>query len=199
MVEEEGGVAEEDVASLKRKVKRAAHLLLFRSHTKPGVKGWELKRALGRDYLRVIDLLNEALDDLGLQVKVDLGGEGRGEGSLSSARFYIVLKEAPTTLEVKGSGWRIDDLAALAATLMYILSRQGKAPSKEVEKMLKKKFPDWRVEYNLERFIRMGYLAEDDEGMIHIGWRTRAEIDRKTLLEILLGKEAGKRERSTKS
>ena len=42
---------------------------------------------------------------------------------------------------------------------------------------------------DIDRFIRRGYLEEDDEGMLYVGWRTRAEVDQKALLGLLLGRE----------
>ena len=55
--------------------------------------------------------------------------------------------------------------------------------------MLEEKFPRWRIESTIDRFIRRGYLSEDDEGLLYVGWRARAEIDQRTLLGLLLGKE----------
>jgi len=51
-------------------MKRAAHLLFFKRHSKPGAKGWELKRSVGRDYAKVVEVLDESLKPLDLQVKV---------------------------------------------------------------------------------------------------------------------------------
>ncbi|MFQ5711832.1 MAG: hypothetical protein ACE5GD_08660 [Candidatus Geothermarchaeales archaeon] len=133
-------------------------------------------------------MFDEEIQKLGLTVKkVSEGGE---EGDEEKTRYYVVMKDHPRAIDARTFGWRIDDLAILAATLMYILSRRGKAPLKEVERNLQSKFPKWRVEYNIDRFIRMGYLSEDDKGMVYVGWRTRAEIDAKTLLDLLVGKEA---------
>jgi hypothetical protein len=87
------------------------------------------------------------------------------------------------------SGWRIDDIAVLGATVAYIISRRGKAPRSEVESLLKQKLPGWKIGFNLDRFIRMGYLAEDEHGILHVDWRTRAEIDKKTLLELVLAED----------
>jgi len=60
----------EEAAALDRKVRRAARILFYRRHRQPGVKGWELKKALGRDYRRVVGLLNQRLESLDLQVRV---------------------------------------------------------------------------------------------------------------------------------
>jgi hypothetical protein len=86
------------------------------------------------------------------------------------------------------SGWRIDDLAVLAASIALITSRQGRAPRSDIEQILREKFPKWRVDINLDRFIRIGYLSKDEHDMLYIGWRSRAEIDQKTLMELLLAK-----------
>ena len=155
-------------------MKKAAQLLFFRSHYRPGIKEWELKKALGRDYKKIIEILNEELDKLGMEVKAIDGEE--------NTRYLITLKDAKIE---KASGWRVDDVAMLAASIAYIVSRQGKASKNEIEQILKDKFPNWRITTTLDRFIRQGYLGEDEE-VLYIGWRTMAEVDRKTLLESIL-------------
>lgn len=176
---------EKDVAELREKVARAAQLLLFRRHMQPGVKEWELKRDLGRNYLEIIKVLDGELGKLGLMVKkVEEGGEGS-----EADRYFVTMRGHPAVSEARTFGWRIDDMAILTVVLSYILSKRGKAPLKEVERVLEEKFPRWRVEQDIDRFIRRGYLAEDDEGVIYIGWRTRAEVDQKALLGLLLGRE----------
>lgn len=181
----------EEAALYARKVRRAAQILLFQRHRRPGVKGWELRRSLGRDYARVLGILKEELEGLGLRVKT-IYDEGEApphptEGDLDKARFYITLADPPPTTDAVTSGWRIDDLAALAVALAYITSKQGRAPRKEVEELLKKKLPGWRVEMNLDRFVRRGYLGEDERGFLYIDWRTRAEVDQKALISLILG------------
>jgi hypothetical protein len=176
---------EEARTRTERKVKRAAQLLFFRRHRTPGVKGWELKKALGDDYIEVIGVLNSALDRLGMEVKrISEEGEERGEGEEKTERdrFMIVLKDPAIE---KASGERIDDVAMLSATLAYIISKQGKAPRKAVEDFLNEKFPKQRVFFALDRYIRQGYVG-DDEGVLYIGWRTRAEVDKKSLLDLIL-------------
>lgn len=172
---------EEDLRTkTERKVKRAAQLMFFRRHRIPGVKGWELKKALGDDYMEVIAVLNSTLDKLGMEVKriTEEGGEEKAERD----RFMIVLKNH---LVEKASGERIDEVAMLSATLAYIISKQGKAPRKAVEAFLSDKFPKRRVFFALDRYVKQGYLGEDDR-VLYIGWRTRAEVDRKSLLDLIL-------------
>ncbi|MGB2726961.1 MAG: hypothetical protein WBD09_00590 [Halobacteriota archaeon] len=177
---------EEDLRTkTERKVKRAAQLMFFRRHRIPGVKGWELKKALGDEYMEVIAVLNSTLDKLGMEVKRISEEEGRREGEEEKAerdRFMIVLKNH---LVEKASGERIDEVAMLSATLAYIISKQGKAPRKAVESFLSDKFPKHRVFFALDRYVKQGYLGEDDRAL-YIGWRTRAEVDRKSLLDLIL-------------
>jgi len=176
---------ERDIVELREKLARAAQLLLFRHHMQPGAKAWELKHALGRDYEQILKLLDGELEKLGLIVK----RVSEGEESSESDRYFVTLRGHPTLTEARTFGWRIDDMGMLTVALAHILAKRGKAPLKEVERVLEEKFPRWRIESTIDRFIRRGYLSEDDEGLLYIGWRARAEIDQKTLLGLLLGKE----------
>jgi hypothetical protein len=179
------------------KVKRAAHLLLYRRHRKPGVKGWELRKSLGSDYPKVLKILDNYLANLDLQVKAvfEEGAPPQSElektsvEDLDKARFYVTLREGVTPKETKLIGWRIDDLAGLAIAISFIISKKGKAPKEEVEKLLRDKLPGWRVDLNLKRYIRYGYLAEDETGQLYLDWRTRAEVNQKTLINLLLTTE----------
>ncbi|RJS69614.1 hypothetical protein CW714_08395 [Methanophagales archaeon] len=189
MEEESETETEEELRTrTEKKVKKAAQLLFFRRHRVPGVKGWELKKALGDNYLDVLGVLNSALDKFGMEVKriSEGGGTGIGEGEEKEKaerdRFMIVLKDY---LIEKASGARIDDVAILSATLAYIISKQGKAPRKEIEDFLADKFPKRRIYFAIDRYISQGYLGEEDK-VLYIGWRTRAEVDRKTLLDLIL-------------
>ena len=60
----------DETASLVRKIKRASKILFYQRHRQPGVKGWELKKTLGKDYLKVVKILNEQLENLDLQVRI---------------------------------------------------------------------------------------------------------------------------------
>ncbi|MDH5450907.1 MAG: hypothetical protein OEX77_08440 [Candidatus Bathyarchaeota archaeon] len=187
---------EERLAKLKkkayytRKLKRATHLLFYRRHQKPGVKGWELKRGLGVDYPKVLKILDSYLEKLDLEVKTVFEGEKPAEKpsreQLDKARFYITLRGSLAPKETKMMGWRIDDIAGLATAISYVTSKKGKAPREEVEDLLRNKLPGWRVDINMNRYIRSGYLAEDGNKQLYLDWRTRAEIDQKTLVELLL-------------
>jgi hypothetical protein len=184
MEEESETETEEELRTrTEKKVKKAAQLLFFRRHRVPGVKGWELKKALGDNYLDVLGVLNSALDKFGMEVKrISEEGEGEEKEKAERDRFMIVLKDH---LIEKASGARIDDVAILSATLAYIISKQGKAPRKEIEDFLADKFPKRRIYFALDRYISQGYLGEEDK-VLYIGWRTRAEVDRRALLDLIL-------------
>ncbi len=180
----------DDTAAYVRKMKRAAKLLFYKRHQQPGVKGWELKRALGADYAKIIDILNQRLEGLDLRVKTVYETPEQPQNptdeQLDKARFYITLKEPLQASDLTMTGWRIDDVAVLVVAVAYIISKQGKAQRKEVEQILAEKLPKWRLEHSLNRFIRMGYLGQDDAGVLYLDWRARAEIDQKALLKLIL-------------
>jgi len=176
------------------KMKRATHMLFYRRHQKPGVKGWELHKALGADYPKVLDILDGYLKSLDLQVKTVYEEEKTPVGKpsleeLDKARFYVTLRGELTPKEAKMIGWRIDDLAGLAVTIAYVISKKGQAPRKEVEKLLNEKLPGWKVGLNIDRYIRYGYLQQDDKNQLYLDWRTRAEVDEKALIDMLLSSE----------
>ncbi len=190
---EEGRDGLKRKAHYMRQLKRAAHLLFYRRHRKPGVKGWELRKRLGSDYPKVLEILDSHLETLDLKVKSVFEEEKPAEKptleQLDKARFYITLRGGLTPKETKMMGWRIDDIAGLAMSISYIISKKGKAPREEVEDLLRNKLPGWRVDINMDRYIRSGYLAEDENKQLYLDWRTRAEIDQKTLVDLLLGTE----------
>ncbi len=176
-----------------RKIKRAAHLLFYRRHTRPGVKGWELRKKLGTDYPKVLKILDSNLENLDLQIKTVFETEKpAGKPTLEQldkARFYVALRGGLVPKETKMMGWRIDDIAGLATTIAYIIAKKGTAPREEVESLLRKKLPGWKVDINMNRYIRYGYLAEDQNRQLYLDWRTRAEIDQKMLVDLVLGAE----------
>ena len=186
-----------DLSSKKKgvygsKVKKAVQMLFYKRHQKPGVKGWELHKALGSDYPKVIDLVEDYLKPLDLQVKVVFEEEKTPEKptieELDKARFFVALSSGTVTKD-KLMGWRIDDLAGLAITISFIISKKGQAARKDVEKMLGEKMPNWKIGLNLDRYIRYGYLTQDEQGQLFLDWRTRAEVDQKALIDMLLSAE----------
>ncbi|MGE5556242.1 MAG: hypothetical protein ACM3UY_08300 [Methanocella sp.] len=173
------------------KVKKAAQLLFYRRHVQPGVKGYELRKALGSDYPKVLEVLDDYLAPLDMQVKTVFEEEKAPEKptleELDKARFFVTLRDVTT--KDKLMGWRIDDLAGLAITISYIVANKGQAARKVIEKLLSEKIPNWKVQLNLDRYIRYGYLTQDDKGQLYLDWRTRAEVDQKKLIEMLLSAE----------
>lgn len=171
-----------------RKLAIATAMLLFTSHRLPGVRGYELRRRLGKNYLKIIDMLNRRLNPLGLRIKIIFEDNKAGEYSqedFDRARFFITLNEPLTLSDITAAGWRIDEVSILAATLAYLYPRGGRAPYGEVAELLEAKFPKWRVESALEKFIRRGYLYKDEDNILHIGWRTYAEVDQKELVKAI--------------
>ncbi|MDA4124395.1 MAG: hypothetical protein OK438_02945 [Thaumarchaeota archaeon] len=173
-----------DRALLERKVRKAFQVLILQRGRNPGVKGWEMKRYLGRDYRKIVEVLGEDVAALGLEVFEVKGVDGTED----SSRFLLRFREPPTVSEAETSGIRIDDLAVLASTIAFVNSKQGRAARREVEHFLREKFPKWRVEYSLDRYVKRGYLEQDDRAMLHVGWRTRAEVDEKTLMTMILAR-----------
>ena len=179
------------------KIKKATQMLFYKRHQKPGVRGAELHKALGADYPKVLDLLDDYLKPMDLQVKVVFEEEKTPEKptveELDKARFYVALRGDLQTKD-KLIGWRIDDLAGLAITISYIISKKGQAARKDVEKLLGEKMPNWKIGLNIDRYIRYGYLGQDDNGQLYLDWRTRAEVDQKALINMLLSSETQKAE-----
>jgi hypothetical protein len=174
------------------KVKKATQMLFYKRHQKPGVRGGELHKALGTDYPKVLDLLDDYLKPLDLQVKTIFEEEKTPEkptiDELDKARFYVASRGELQTKN-KLMGWRIDDLAGLAVTISCIISKKGQASRGDIEKLLGEKLPNWKISMNIERYIRYGYLGQDDNGQLYLDWRTRAEVDQKTLINMLLSSD----------
>jgi hypothetical protein len=179
------------------KIKKATQMLLYKRHQKPGVKGWELHKALGSEYPKVLDLLDIYLKPLDLKVRTVFEEEQTPEkprlDELDKARFYVAIRSDLATKD-KLMGWRIDDLAGLAITISYVISKKGQAARKDVESVLSEKMPNWKVGLNIERYIRYGYLGQDDNGQLFLDWRTKAEVDQKALIDMLLSSDLQKAE-----
>jgi len=187
-------------ALYQRKLKRATHLLFYKRHRRPGVKGWELRKRLGSDYPKVLGLLDVYLEKLDLQIKTVFEGEKPAEKptleQLDRARFFVTLRGGLTPKETKMSGWRIDDIAGLAIAIAFIISNKGKAPRDDVEDLLRDKLPGWRVDINIDRYTRAGYLSQDENQQLYLDWRTRAEVDEKALVDLLLAVEGEGKEKA---
>jgi len=179
-----------------RKVKDAVQLLFFTHHRLPGVRGWELRKELGSDWMNVLDVLDKQLKPLDLQVTRAFDEPDIVEptgAQLQDARYYVTLRGTVDQKAAKTIGWRIDDIAGLAVSVAYLISKQGKSPRVDVERVLEEKLPGWRVKLNVDRYIQQGYLGEDEQGVMYLDWRSRAEIDTKKLVDLVVG--FGKKDR----
>ena len=179
----------QDQSYYPERVKRAAHLLFFKRGRVPGARSWELKTGLGKEYLKVLTQLDESLKDLDLEVKkVEsqvLSDYKPGPYGEQESRYFVRLKGTLTPKEARMTGWRIDNLAALAACLSLIVSKQGKSERKELEEVIGQKVGRWRALTLTDAFLRSGYLEEDEEGLVKLGWRTRAELDLESLMMLI--------------
>jgi hypothetical protein len=175
------------------KVKRAAHMLFFKRGRIPGARSWELKNGLGKGYSKVLEQLDEDLKDLDLEVKKvepqTLADYKPIDGEEES-RYFVRLKGTLAPKEARMCGWRIDNLAALASALALVVSKQGKSERKELETVIGNKAGRWRAMTLMDTFLRSGYLEEDDEGLVKLGWRTRAELDLTSLMMLLAESKA---------
>src|SRR5208283_3700270 len=179
-----GNSSEAERALLQRKIRKALQVLILQRGRNPGVKGWEMKRNLGKDYKTILQVLSADLKALGLEVHEVPGIEGTDD----STRYLLRFREPPTLSEAETAGFRIDDLAVLAASVALVNSKQGRIARKELETFLRENFPRWRIDYSLDRYIKKGYLDQDDKSLIRIGWRTRAEVDEKSLVTLILAR-----------
>lgn len=167
------------------KLKRASHMLFFKRGKIPGAKSWELKVGLGKGYPKIVEQLDDLLKDLDLEVKkVDAPAAEDAVGE-EGYRYFVRLKGTLTPKEARMSGWRIDNLAALAACLALIVSKQGKADRKELEETIAHKAGRWRGLTLMDTFLRTGYLEEDEDGLLRLGWRTKAELDLQSLMMLV--------------
>ncbi len=176
-------------AQYNEKVKRAAHMLFFKRGKIPGARLWEVKGGLGKGYQKVLAQLDETLKELDLEVKKaeteTLGVSPPGGDGEEDYRYFVRLRGTLTPKEARMSGWRIDNLAALAACLTLVVSKQGKCERKELETMVAHKAGRWRTLTLMDTFLRTGYLEEDEEGLVRLGWRTRAELDLQSLMMLV--------------
>jgi hypothetical protein len=177
-------------AGYARKLKDAVHLLFFQHHRLPGVRGWELRQELGPDWQNVLEVLDKQLHPFDLQVTRVLEETNivdPDQTQLADARYYITMRSGIDQKSAKTIGWRVDDIAGLAVAIAYIISKQGKAPRTDVEKILQEKLPGWRVKMSIDRYTQQGYLGEDEKGVLYMDWRSRAEVDQKQLVDLIVG------------
>ena len=175
------------------KLKHAIHLLLFKRGKMPGAKEWELKATLGKNYKEVIKQLDALLAEFDLEIKrvepdrsqASQPGEGPVGQDADDARYLITLRGTLTPKEARLSGWRIDNLSALTVAIAYVVTKQGKAPREEVEKLLAEKIGRWKTLTLLDVFVRNGYLKEDETGSLSLGWRTMSEVNLRDLMTLL--------------
>jgi hypothetical protein len=167
------------------KVKKAAHLILFKRGRRPGARDWELRQRVGKDWEEHLKGLNDALAPLDLEVK-RVEEPALAEGAEPPVRYVALLKGTLTPTDARMAGWRIDWLAGLAAALGFIMAKQGRAPRDEVEELLAQKLGRWRASTSLDGYVRSGYLREDDDGLLMPDWRTHAEVDIRELMGKLL-------------
>lgn len=102
--------------------------------------------------------------------------------SVDESRYLVTLKGTLGVKEAKMIGWRVDNLSALSASIAYLVSKQGKVPREDLEKLLAHKFGRWKAVTLVDVFLRTGYLDEDDAGIISLGWRTNSEVDLRQLM-----------------
>ena len=175
-------VGEQELTKMERKVAVAAALILTAGHRQPGVRGWELRRRLGKGYHRVLEVLDSRLKKLGLKLKVVYEDESQDP---ERARYYVVVSEPLVLSDLTTLGYSIDEVAILAATLAYLYASNDRRPYKEVVELLETKYPKWRVESVLERLIRRGYLVRTEDDQLVVGWRAKVEVDKKELLRAI--------------
>lgn len=185
--------AGDDKRFYSEKLKHAIHLLLFKRGKMPGAKEWELKASIGKNYKEVLKQVDALLAELDLEVKRVEPDQSQarqlGEGSLGEnaedARYLVTLRGTLTPKEARLSGWRIDNLAALTVAIAYVVTKQGKAPREEVEKLIADKVGRWKTLTLMDAFIRNGYLKEDEAGSLSLGWRTTSEVNLRDLMTLL--------------
>lgn len=170
------------------KLKRSVHLLFFRRGKMPGAKEWELKEKVGKNYEQVLEQLNTLLAELDLEIKkvTEQSSTQMQESEdalhVDEARYYVTLKGSLGLKEAKMIGWRIDNLAALSGAIAYLVSKQGKAPREDMEKVIAQKYGRWKATTLVDIFLRAGYLEEDDAGVMSLGWRTKSEVNLPALM-----------------
>lgn len=158
---------------IEQKARKVLKLLLIETSSIPGMKGWELKKHVGRDYLNAVKVAAVQADGLGM--KIAIVPDEEDPENMDRARFVLMPKEPISELEL--SRWmRIEEVAALAILISEITIRGGAAPLQAVERILTSKLPKWRVNQIISKLKRLGYIKEEN-GLIMKDWRSKLEID----------------------
>lgn len=165
------------------KVRRALQLILFRRGRRPGARDWELRNRLGKDHDAVLARVDTLLGDLDLKLKA-VSEPGLAEDA--GVRYLAILRGTMAPSEARLTGWRIDSLAALSASLAFVLAKQGRVPREDLEDLIGEKLGRWRSETLVDAFVRSGYMFEDDSGLMALGWRSYAEVELKDLIAKVL-------------
>ena len=161
---------------LREKALKALRLLLF-ERTTPGMKGWELKRKLGKDYLAALEVAKVEAEKLGLRV-VSVPDE---EEPIPERARYLLLPKEPLKDPELGRWLRIEEAASLAVLNVELSIRGGVMTVKAAERLLTEKLPKWRVKQILDKLRKLGYIEMEGE-LLRKGWRMKIEIDEQGLL-----------------
>ncbi|MCS7094313.1 MAG: MAGE domain-containing protein [Thaumarchaeota archaeon] len=171
-----------ELGKLERKVALAAAMILTSGHRQPGVRGWELRRRLGKNYEKVLEALDSRLRRVGLKIK---SVQEEGSDDPDRTRYYVVISEPLALYDLGTMGYSMDEVAILAVTLAFLFTNNDRAPYKQVVELLESKYPKWRVESVLERLTRRGYLMRTEDDSLVVGWRSKVEVDRQELLRAI--------------
>jgi hypothetical protein len=172
----------EEEDEIRKKGLRALRLLMLDTSVQPGMKGWELKRRLGKGYTDALKIATMEADRIGLKI-VTVPDEEFPE-EIDRARYVLQTKE-PLTDPDYGGWLRIEEAAALAILIIELSIRGGVIQRDTSEKVLNKKLPIWRIKQILEKLKRLGYLTEEG-ALIRKGWRAEVEIDEPGFLRDLV-------------
>ncbi|MEN3047179.1 MAG: hypothetical protein ABDH63_00120 [Candidatus Caldarchaeales archaeon] len=171
-----------ELTKLERKVALAVAMMLTAGHRQPGVRGWELRRRLGKNYQRVLEAADARLRRVGLRIRAV---PEEGSDDPDRVRYYVVVAEPLSLYDLGTMGYSIDEVAILAVTLAYLFANNERAPYKQVVEILEAKYPKWRVESVLERLVRRGYLVRTEDDTLVVGWRSEVEVDRHELMRAI--------------
>jgi hypothetical protein len=96
----------EEVGKLEKRLAQAAAMILASGHRLPGVRGWELRRKLGKSFPKVMSALDSRLRQIGLRLKVVPDPDAE-PNDYDKARYYIVLADPLTLSDIPTSSMSI--------------------------------------------------------------------------------------------